>query len=165
MARPRKTTEELKLKGTYRKDRHEERETAEKQIAELSSFTDNTIIQPPKTLTDNYVIDYFKTHTSLLIKLHILHPVDLPELELLYETLQQSREVQKQLKKTDIVKDFELYEKLTKLAIKLSHRFSQLASKYYISPSARTHLQLDNLELENKKIVNTYHKQYLPYLL
>ena len=154
MARPRKTTEELKLKGTYRKDRHEERETAEKQIAELSSFTENTIIQPPKTLTDNYVIDYFKTHTSLLIKLHILHSVDLPELELLYETLQQSREVQKQLKKTDIVKDFELYEKLTKLAIKLSHRFSQLASKYYISPSARTHLQLDNLELENKKIEN-----------
>ncbi|MGI5085275.1 MULTISPECIES: hypothetical protein [Treponema] len=154
MARPRKSTSELKLKGTYRDDRHKDRAIVEKEIAELSSFKQGTKIEPPKSLTDKYVVDYFKSHTSLLVSLQILHPVDLPELELLYETLQQVRDVNRQLKKIDMVKDFVMYEKLTKLSLKLSMRFSQLASKYYISPSARTHLELDNLELKNKKLEN-----------
>lgn len=154
MGRPRKTAAEHKQNGTYRKDRYSKQELAEKKVSEILEFNETTKLLPPATLTDSYVKQYFLQHTKLLIKLKILNPVDIPELENMYETLEQLRKVQKEIAKLDITNfdNLKAYEVLSKLSLKLGHRFSELAAKYYITPSARTHLQLDNLELENKKI-------------
>ena len=51
-----------------------------------------------------------------------------------------------------MVKDFDTYERLSKLEIKLNARFTDLARNFYITPTARTRLQLDNLELETKSV-------------
>lgn len=151
MARIKSSVAEKKLKGIYRPDRHGEQEKNELVAAE-TCFNPDTVLEPPEELSDPYVIEYYQFHTAQLIQLRILSPSDIPELTILYETLEQLRNVQKQIRDTDIVSDFEKYEKLTKLSIKLGNRFGELAKKYYISPVARTRLQLDNLELEQKKI-------------
>lgn len=153
MARTRTPTAELKLRGTYRKDRHEKRNEVETEIAAMSDFKSCDVLEPPVTIIDPFVIEYYKYHTHLLIQLQILQPSDVPELNLMYEVLQQERKVQAQLLKTDI-SDLETYEALTKLSIKLINTFSHIAAKYYISPSARTHLELDNLQLEKAKNEN-----------
>jgi phage terminase, small subunit len=152
MPRQRKTVAQLKKEGTYRKDRHGKREEAEKAIASLSTFNEDTKLVPPASITEKYLRDYYEYHTSLLINLKILNPVDLPELEILYNLIQQLRDIQRALKKTDIVKDFDAYERLTKIQNSLTNQSSKLANKYYISPSARTKLQLDRLELQQKSI-------------
>ena len=51
-----------------------------------------------------------------------------------------------------MVSDFDKYERLSKLEIKLNARFTDLARNFYITPTARTRLQLDNLELETKSV-------------
>lgn len=152
MPRQRKTVAQLKKEGTFRKDRHGKREEAENAITALSVFTEETKLIAPASITEKYLKEYYEYHTSLLISLKILNPVDLPELEILYNLLQQLRDIQRALKKTDIVKDFDAYERLTKLQVSVSNQCNKLANKYYISPSARTKLQLDQLELQHKSI-------------
>lgn len=149
--RPRKSVAELKLNGVYRADRHKEREQSETQIAQ-TCFQEGTEIVPPPELTDQFVIDYYKFHTAQLIAFKILSPADIPLLNSMYFSLQQLRDVERQIKKTDMVSDFDKYERLTKLAIKLGNRFTDLARNFYITPTARTRLQLDNLELETKSV-------------
>lgn len=72
----------------------------------------------------------------------------------MYEILQQERQIQIKLQKIDIEKDLEKYTELTKLTIKLINTFSNLSKKYFISPAERTHLELDNLQLEKAKNEN-----------
>ena len=152
--RPRKTVAQLKLTGSYRKDRYGKRNETETAVAELSTFTAGQSLEPPENITDDFVKNYYRYHTKLLIQLGILQPSDIPELNLMYETLQTERNVQAQLQKVDITKDLKTYTALAKILIKLINTFSSLAQKYYISPSSRTHLELDNLELQKKKIEN-----------
>lgn len=142
-----------KLNGTYRKDRHGKQEQTEQKLSE-TCFSPETTLTPPKEITDPFVKDYYLFHTNQLIQLKILSPSDIPEINLLYFQLQQLRQIQKQLLETDLTKDFDQYERLTKLSIKLGNSFSELAKRYYISPTARTRIQLDNLELETKKAEN-----------
>lgn len=149
--RPRKSVAELKHTGNYRPDRHKEREKSETQIA-VTCFQEGTELVPPPEITDPFVIDYYKFHTNQLISFKILSPADIPLLNSMYFTLQQLRDVERQIKQTDIVADFDQYERLTKLSIKLGNRFTDLARHFYITPTARTRLQLDNLELETKSV-------------
>lgn len=149
--RPRKSVAELKLNGGYRADRHKEREQSEAQVA-LTCFQEGTVLEPPPEITDKFVIDYYKFHTAQLIAFKILSPADIPLLNSMYFSLQQLRDVERQIRDCDIVSDFDRYDKLTKLSIKLGNRFSDLARKFYITPQARTRLQLDSLELETKTV-------------
>lgn len=147
--RPKKSVAQKKLQGTFRSDRHSEQEANEAVVA-TTCFTDGTVIEIPKEITDEYVSDYYRFHTNQLIALHLLAPSDIPELNIMYFTLQQLRAIQKSIQETSI-EDIEKYEKLTKLAVKLGNQFSDLAKKYYISPVSRTRIQLDALALEQKK--------------
>lgn len=142
-----------KLSGTFRKDRHAKQEKTENEISK-TCFSPETQLSPPPEITDQFVKDYYSFHTNQLIQLKILSPSDIPEINLLYYTLQQLRQVQKELSESDLKNDLDRYEKLTKLSIKLGNRFSELAKRYYISPTARTRIQLDNLELEQKQAEN-----------
>lgn len=145
--RPRKPTEQLKLAGTYRADRHSKNaDTVIKDVLEVPGE-----LVPPNTITDTYCIEHYKYHTNLLINLKILTASDLPEIEMLYLTLQQYRQVQKKISELDMILDMEAYTQLTKIALRLSNYFSTIAQKYYISPTSRTKLQIDRLNLEKAK--------------
>ncbi len=148
MGKNRISTAELKLNGNYRKDRHAQREETESKFRELTVFKKGDRLEQPENITDDYVREYYKHHTAFLINLQILQAVDLPELEMMYSLLQQERAVKKRLLEVDIKDNLEEWEKLSKLSMRLSHSFSELQKKYYVSPRERTHLLLDNLQLE-----------------
>lgn len=150
MARPRKSIAELKANGSYRKDRHQEREKIEKTLAPLSILNGKQL-EVPKSITDKYVQEYYKYHTNFLVSLNILQPSDLPELEMLYQTLQNYRAIMYEISIIDTLLDFDKYERLLKMSVKLINTFSTLAKKYYISPEARTKLELDAITLQQKK--------------
>jgi hypothetical protein len=147
MGRTRKPTAELKLQKTYRADRHG------KNVDELlpKIIDTTTAVEPPKSITDDYVKQAFIAHTKMLCNLQLLAAADLPELEQLYLTLQQLREIETILLKTDPVKEIDNYERYTKMVIKLGNRFTTLAAKYYISPAARLRLTSDCLNIEKNK--------------
>lgn len=145
--RPRKPTEQLKLSGTYRKDRHEN--NADTLIADM--LTIPQVIQPPDTIIDSYCQEHYKYHINLLVKLKILTASDLPEIELLYTTLQQCRQVREQLAMMNMTSDTFEYIALSKLLLKLSDYFSKVAQKYYISPTSRARIQLEQLNLDKVK--------------
>lgn len=145
--RPRKPTAQLKLSGTYREDRH-----GKNVDVQLENFLSVPVeLLPPKTITDSYCQEHYKYHTNLLIKLKILTASDLPELEMLYLTLQQYRSVQQTLATVDMIADDKVYISLTKTALRLSNYFSRIAWKYYISPEARMRIQIEQLNLTKAK--------------
>ncbi|MDR1957165.1 MAG: hypothetical protein LBQ30_09975 [Treponema sp.] len=147
MPRPRKPTEQLKLSGTYREDRHGK--NADTQIAGILDIPVELL--PPQSITDPYCIEHYKYHTNLLIRLNILTASDLPELELLYLTLQQCREIRAKLADIDMIGNPQDYTRLTRLAVILSDYVSKISQKYYISPVSRMKLQIDQLNLREKQ--------------
>ena len=92
--RPRKPTEQLKLSGTYRKDRHEK--NIDTSLVTLLDVPQIELV-PPESIVDPYCRDHYKYHINLLIKLKIFTVSDLTELDILYHTLQQYRMIQKML--------------------------------------------------------------------
>ncbi|MDR1301548.1 MAG: hypothetical protein LBK43_03645 [Treponema sp.] len=155
--RPRKPTTQLKLAGTYREDRHGK--NPDTLIADLLNIPGELV--PPETLIDTYCREHYKYHTNLLINLKILTVSDLPELELLYLTLQQCRQIRERLATLDMLKEPDDYVRFTRILINLSDYFSKVAQKYYISPTARTKLQLDQLNLEKAKQEESITKKLL----
>lgn len=145
---------EKKLNGTFRKDRHGEQEQTENMLSEIVAFDKETKIETPSAITNKQIASFYQSHTQHLINLGLLTPFDLPELNAMYEVLQQYTEIKAELKKTDITKDFELYKELTYLSEKLLKTFTSLSPRYYISPTARAKLTLDALEIEKKKSEN-----------
>jgi uncharacterized metal-binding protein len=85
-----------------------------------------------------------------MANLKILTYSDLPEINLMYETLQEYRKIYKKLSEINIEKDFEKYESWSKLIIRFSKRFSELAVKYCIRPVARSRLTLDMLQIKKE---------------
>jgi phage terminase small subunit len=144
--KPKKSIELKKLEGTYRKDR--DANSVEPIIANYLEIP--LSILPPENITDKLCREHYTHHVSLLANLKILTYSDLPEINLMYETLQEYRKIYSKLHEIDIEKDFEHYEALSKLVIKFSKRFSELAVKYCISPVARSRLTLDMLQIKKE---------------
>lgn len=149
MSRIKKSAAEKKLAGTLKSRDKDQLEN--EQIISTTCFAEGTVLDCPEEITDEYVRQFFQSHTQQLIFLHLLSPSDLPELNLMYFTLQQIRQINKQLSETDLLADLDNYDKLTKMSIKLGNRFSELAKRYYVSPVARTRIQLDAATLQQKK--------------
>lgn len=150
--RPRKPTELKKFEGTYRKDRDEGKEIAEKKVCAVPGviIPRDSKISCPKTITSKYVRKYWKQLTTNLIQLQVLSFNDLPQLENMMLILQKLREAQEEFAKCNFTSAEQLgnYDMCLKIVSKLTQMFNDLASKYYISPSARSKLTLDVLNVE-----------------
>lgn len=153
MARTRKTVAEKKLNGTYKPSRHGKQEQTENAIQTILQGEEFSII-PPSEIHNKDIIDFYKWHTNFLSQLKILTPSDLPSINQMFITLQQIQDIDEQLHNTDLVKDFETYEALTKLRIKLCNLFNSVATQFYITPTARAKLTLDHLEIKKKQSEN-----------
>ena len=152
MPRPRKPVSLLEARGTYRKDRHQERKQNEEKMKDLVSPIKE--IEVPEIIQDQYVKDYWKYHTQFLIRLNELQLCDLPDLTEMYLALQTARKFDIEIHKIEekgITENLEMYSALQNARLKQSRRFTELASKYYISPQARTKLSTDKLVLEDLK--------------
>ena len=150
-----KSARQKRLAGTIQK-RDLVKEQNENAVANSVSFLPGTQIAIPAEITDDYVKDFFQNEINMLTTFQLLTPADLPELTQMCILLQQLREVYRELGKISITDDFDKYDALTKLSIKIGNRFSELAKKYFISPVARTKLALDSetlkkLSTENKE--------------
>ena len=142
-----KSARQKRLAGTIQK-RDLVKEQNESAVANTVSFLPGTEIAIPNEITDDYVRDFFQNEVNMLTTFQLLTPADLPELTQMCILLQQLREVYRELGKISITDDFEKYEALTKLSIKIGNRFSEISKKYFISPVARTKLALDSETLK-----------------
>jgi phage terminase small subunit len=147
MGRPRKPAAQHKLEGTYIAVRHEN--SPEAAIAKHLEVPAG--ILPPDTITDPVATEHYRHHLQLLVRLNILTLSDIPEINMMYEALQEYRRLYAELQKADPVTDIERYEILSNRVLKFGQRFSTLASRYYISPVARTRLTLETLQI-NKEV-------------
>jgi phage terminase small subunit len=145
MGRHKKPIEQHKLDGTYRRDLHGN--AVELSIAPYLEVPNE--ILPPDNITDKTIIEYYKHHIQLLSRLHILTYSDMPEINMMYEALQEYRKIYTELQKVDL-KDFNKYEVLSNRLLKFGQRFSNLAIKYCISPVARNKLTLESLQIKKE---------------
>jgi hypothetical protein len=148
MARHKTPTAVLKLQRTYRADKNG-KNRADEILPDIIDTA--AVVECPAEITDKYIKEYFNYHTKMLINLQLLSPADLPELTDMYLTLQQERQLRTALLNLDPIADAESYDRLSKLIIRLGNRFSALAVRYYISPTARMTLQLSSLAVDKAK--------------
>jgi phage terminase small subunit len=146
MGRHKKPVEQHKLEGTFRADRHGD----STEVAIVHHLEVPNEILPPDNITDNALIEHYKHHVQLLVRLNILTYSDFPEINMMYEALQEYRRLYAELQKVDLVKDIEKYEVLSNRVLKFGQRFSNLAIKYYISPAARNKLTLETLQINKE---------------
>ena len=150
--RPPKPVELKKFEGTYRKDRDQKKEKTEKSLTLVPGMIipKDEKVTCPKTLKTPYVRKYWKKLTNNLIQLQVLSYNDIPQLENIMIILEKLREAQEQFaacslsEATEVVK----FGVILDLVNKLTKMFNELASKYYISPSARSKLVLDVMTIE-----------------
>jgi phage terminase small subunit len=148
--RPRKPIEQHKLDGTYREDR--QGNNAEPVISQYLEVPKN--IDAPVSIIDDFCREHYKYHVRLLANLKILTLSDIPEIDMMYEILQEYRKTYNTLQTIDMINDNETYEILSNRLLKYGNRFSVLASKYCISPTARNKLTLESLSIK-KEIEHT----------
>jgi phage terminase small subunit len=145
MPRKKKPVELKKLEGTYRTDRDNGVETYLSNYLEVP-----TNIEAPDSIVDNFCREHYKYHVSLLANLKILTLSDIPEIDMMYQMLQNYRKIYETLQTIDMIKDSETYEALSNRLLKYGNRFSGLASKYCISPTARNKLTLESLSIKKE---------------
>jgi phage terminase small subunit len=141
-----KPVEQHKLDGTFRAIRHG---NSVEPIMANALEVPNEIL-PPNNITDNALIEHYKHHVQLLIRLNILTYSDFPEINMMYEALQEYRRLYAELQKVDLIKEIERYEVLSNRVLKFGQRFSNLAVKYCISPAARNKLTLEALQINKE---------------
>lgn len=146
MGRPRKPVELKKLEGTFRKDRDGERDNVQLTLNKTTMLLQKKSLPCPRSITDDYVIKYWRDLTKALLSIHVLSGADLPQIEMMCKILERIRKVQRDLDTLDS-DDLETEEILEKRYLNLVTRFDALASKYYVSPQARSKLTLDELNV------------------
>jgi hypothetical protein len=144
MGRHKKPVEQLKLTGTYRADRHGK--SVEPVIAPYLEVPEN--LTPPKSITATDIRKHYQQHVQLLANLKILAASDIPEINIMYETLQEYRKLYVQLQKEKI--GSEEYVRLSLLMLRYGKRFSDYAVRYCISPMARNRLALESLQIQKE---------------
>jgi hypothetical protein len=146
MGRHKKPIEQHKIDGTFRADIHNNRT----ELAIVRHLEVPNEILPPDNIIDNDLIEHYKHHIQLLIRLNILTYSDFPEINMMYESLQEYRRLYAELQKVDLIKEIGKYEVLSNRLLKFGQRFSNLAIKYCISPVARNKLTLENLQISKE---------------
>lgn len=144
---PRKSIAQKKLEGTYRRDRDGEREKAEAKLAESRVvFPSGTRVSCPKSIRTKHGRSFWRKEVEMLVRLQVLAPADLPQVEQLCVLLEKIEEAREAFARAAPLDDD--YAHLRDSYLKLSRQFNALGEKYYISPAARSRLALDALNAE-----------------
>jgi hypothetical protein len=150
-----KPIEELKLKGTYRKDRHKKREETEIAFRNISSPVE---IKVPDSITNEVIKKQYIEHVHQLNTLGILQPQDLQLLNVSYDLIQRAVDLQTNidaLEAKDALTDktaFMKYERMTAMYLKIIRAYSDISTKFYVTPVARAKLILDSQTFEKNEL-------------
>ena len=141
-----KSIEQKKLEGTYRACVDAPREEAEALVASVGVFYPaGTRLRAPKTIRTSAGRKHWREVTRNCMRLGMLSPVDLPQVErlcLYYEKLEEIASLFLAARPTE-----EEYKPLLDSLLKLAKAYDALADKYYVSPQARSRLALDALNV------------------
>lgn len=136
-------------RGTLRPYREKEYNKNAADIKNTVITCTKKSIPCPKNITDPYCIKYFKKLTKGLLGLGLLSEADIPQVEQLVLTLQKLREKQEQWLQTDVTSDE--WDDIDRSYERLVNRFDRLAAKYYVSPTARQKIRMDELTIREKE--------------
>jgi phage terminase small subunit len=138
---------EKKLRGTYDVTRDKERDEVETNLLP-TAIPENTIINPPEVITDEYVISAYKNHVNWLTHYNQLHQIDIAELDELFITLQQLRNVTRkrlEMESGDITGNLDDYYRLTQIEVKLRKQFVDMGKDFMMTPTVRSKLTIEQL--------------------
>lgn len=138
---------EKKFRGTFDVTRDKEQAAVE-NILLPTSIPENTEIQPPKIITDSYVIDAYKNQVSWLTHYNQLHNIDLAELDEMFITLQQLRTVTKKrldVESKGVIENLEEYSRLSQIEMKLRKQFIDMGKDFMMTPTVRSKLTIEQL--------------------
>ena len=149
--RPKKSTVQHKLDGTYQACRH--KNNADVLLADIL-FCPEKISVPDeiKKLQNKKIETAFKNHVTMLIRLQSVYDVDMPDLTNLYIVLNDIYQLREAMSKIDVLENFSLYEKMQKLFLKQVVVFNTLGSKFFLTPQSRTQMTLGNLQALNENL-------------
>lgn len=145
MGRPRKPSALLEYQETLEK--------RQKNRADMDLTIPLQSIEPPSSLTNNRAIEAFRDITGSLCALKILSVQDLPNLEIMFITLQEIYIAQEELtqlrskKLTD--KSRALIEQKNKTLMRSIKVFQSLSAQFAMTPGSRTHFVFEMSEAKN----------------
>lgn len=149
--RPRKSTEQHKLDGTYQACRH--KNNSDIVLAHILEVPKKIEVpQEIKNLKNKKVEAAFKKHVEMLIRLKICYEADLPALVNIYILLNDIYSVRETLQKIDMENQPAFYFKLHSLFLSQVEIFNKLASKFCLTPQARTQITIGELQALNENI-------------
>lgn len=145
MPNPKLPTELKRLKGSLNVTREKQNQSADVFIAKTSVIIqEDERISVPKTITTKMGKKFYKQVVENLKVLHVLSRVDLTQIETMTRYLERIRELDEMIQRIPIA-DVDNLSKYSAIYDRMTTRFDTLASKYYISPSARVQLKLGEL--------------------
>lgn len=166
---PRLPTELKKFRGTLNTTREKKNPSADKAIAKLPGviIPKDERLSTPKTLKSSYVRKYWKSLTNNLIQMQVLSYADIPQLENMMIILEKLRSTQEEFANCKLSNEIEIvkFDMILKLVNKLTTMFNDLASKYYVSPAARSKLTLDMLNIQKTEQEITKNKSAIDELI
>lgn len=145
--RPKISITEKKLRGTFRKDRHQDQEDVENILA-TTSASDFQVVSVPEALTDSYVIEAYKEHSKWLSEIKQIYSIDITELDQMYITLQQLRLATKkriELETKGVIENLDEYYKLSQIEMKLRKQFIDMGKDFMMTPTVRSKLTIEQL--------------------
>lgn len=144
-----KSMAEHRLDGTI-KSYHKEKIKTENFFSQFV-LEGVSALEPPSSLTDNFVKTQYIAHSKTLLKFKLLNPMDLGSFNLMYETLQEVRDIYKKMQACDKSEDLEVYSQYVSLHTKLSNQYINLSRQFFVTPAVRQKMTLNELEIEQKK--------------
>jgi phage terminase small subunit len=146
MARPRKPVGLKKIQGTLNVTRDREAMESAKLLEKARIILPpGSRLPVPGTITDPVCRKFWRQEIDNLLEMQVLSRVDLHQLEAMCVTLQKLREIEALFLETE--PDSADYDTIEKRFERLGKRFDELAAKFYVSPAARTQLNLTDLQL------------------
>lgn len=145
MPNPKLPTELKILKGTLNTTREKQNQSADVVIAKTNVIVkEDERIGIPKTITTKAGKRFYKQVVENLKILHVLSKVDLSQIETMTRYLERIYETDAIIRDIPIT-DIDNLTKYSNIYDRLTTRFDNLASKFYITPSARVQLKLNEL--------------------
>lgn len=146
MPYPKKPIAQKKIEGTYRADRDAPREEAEAVAASVGVFyPQGASLRCPKTIRTTEGRRHWRAVTQNCIRLGMLSPVDLPQVERMCWLYEKIEELGAAFRRMSPLEDG--FKVALDSLLKMSKAYDALADKYYVSPQARSRLALDAINV------------------
>jgi phage terminase small subunit len=156
VGRPRKSTKQKIIEGTYRHDRDDDRADVDFPV-----ITNVTAIKAPVSITDKKVRAHFETLVKNLLAVQALTEQDLAALEMAHLSLERANILMKKLisiEKLGLVGDKDTYGPVMRSYRQAAETYTSIVYRFGVSPVERSKIvkkiSLDNGQLKLAEILS-----------